>query len=68
MSDISFEPGILPRINSIRRNWGVVIALIKAHYDNINLASGIPARSDTNRAVQSQKIVSDVKFRIKGVD
>ena len=29
-----------------------------------NLSSGFPTRSDTNRAIQPQKMVEDLKFRI----
>ena len=32
-----------------------------------NLSSGLPTRSDTNRAVQQQKMARDLKFRIKEV-
>ena len=32
-----------------------------------NRSSGFPTRSDTNRAVQSQKMARDLKFRIKEV-
>ena len=31
-------------------------------------SSGFPTRSDTNRAVQPQKMASDLKFRIKVVE
>ena len=33
-----------------------------------NQSSGFPTRSDTNRAVQPQKMASGLKFRIKVVE
>ena len=32
------------------------------------MSSGFPTRSDTNRAVQPQKIIRGLKFRIKEVE
>ena len=45
----------------------LVFAYTKSRFSNDMAHSGFPTRSDTNRAVQQQKMTRDLKFRIKEV-